>query len=173
MASIQEIMAFQCGFHMLWSKCFPLLPKSSEAVLYETSYLFCGEEGSPVQSSWYCFTLVFWVAITSASGSWHFCTAMSRNFRQQGDKSETSFSICRTWADPTDSFQPVTANKIYCTAIKVCKAHLHSLNSLQSASPLEHIHVWSFSQCLLSCGLNTILARLHKCLAGSWSSAVR
>lgn len=119
------------------------------------------------------FHLVFWVAITSASGSWHFCTAMSRNFRQQGDKSETSFSICRTWADPTDSFQPVTANKIYCTSIKVCKAHLHSLNSLQSASPLEHIHVWSFSQCLLSCGLNTILARLHKCLAGSWSSAVR
>lgn len=168
-------MAFQCVFHVLWSKCFPLLQKSSETVLYETFYLFWGEEGGPTQSSWNCFTLVLWVAITSASGNWHFCTVMSRNFRQQGGKywSETSFSICRTWADPTDSFQPVTANKICCTGIKVCKAHLHSLNSLQSASPLEHIHVWSFSQCLLSCDLNTILARLHKCLGGIWSGAVK
>lgn len=65
-----------------------LLQKSSVAVLHETFNLFCGEKGSPIQSSWYCFTLVLRVAITSASGNWQFSTGMSRNFRQLGENTE-------------------------------------------------------------------------------------
>lgn len=109
-------MTFQCVFHVLWSKCFPL--GCNKVLKHQcTKFVlpFCGDEATqnhPSTVSNQCF----WI--------WELrqklvCTGTSDN---TGTNSEDAPSSAEPGEEPSDYFQPIFAKKMYCTVMKICEA---------------------------------------------------